>query len=884
MKRGWTKKVKAVPTCAASNDALEGRHCKSQPKLKRRVRISVAMVGLVISMGAPNLLLTRQSDRAPAAEAISNEPTASSDPVTTTETAENGSVNLVEPKAVEPVSVAASSSAVEQLNQPVQPKVEVLPPVSPVIESVQKEPSLEQAQNYQVKTNSEKSTIGVNQSFGEVAGVRASKLTKPHAIALDKKAGISGYNKSQTPAIQAEKIVRIQRENRLVQKLKARQIETLSQPPSAELQRPEITKTPAIVVTPPLTESAVTVNAENPKQRALINRLKQTSNPAQDSLTELNAQAAPSPVITPLAQPNTTLTSPSRNEASVNSIVVDTVEQNVAARSPIVVKSNEEPVFGLQQSPATLAPTVESLAVPLKAPPTEASINPVVVDTVEQQNVAQPSLAPISRESPEVDLQQLPAIPEATVADSELPLETPTDSSEAAILPTPESDTEAQDLVPSDVTSNENTVLENKLEITPEIADGVPAVQDAKKELIAVVAPVQDYQVKPGDTLSAIARQHKIQVSELIETNDLSDPDLIEINQNLKIPTSQASNGIGQTITIINRPPQSKTAASASNVASVFVIPPLSSANNISSAAYTGIGGSISDAAEQVTTPAAYTGMGGSISDAAEQVTATPVDYETQVSLTNPQDLQTDIQKLRQKYYAQHRASQLMPVVNETSTVATPTQKINPQVRSLKSVNEPINPEFRVAQAVPTSQAKTKARVATAASGLDASESIQSLRGRQVSPELPPLGGVDTYFPKPNSTPLKGYIWPAKGVLTSGYGWRWGRMHKGIDIAAPIGTPILAAAPGVVVRSGWNSGGYGKLVEIKHTDGTITRYAHNNRLRVQAGQAVEQGQQISDMGSTGFSTGPHLHFEVHPGGKSAVNPIAFLPKRVTSRK
>jgi murein DD-endopeptidase MepM/ murein hydrolase activator NlpD len=109
-------------------------------------------------------------------------------------------------------------------------------------------------------------------------------------------------------------------------------------------------------------------------------------------------------------------------------------------------------------------------------------------------------------------------------------------------------------------------------------------------------------------------------------------------------------------------------------------------------------------------------------------------------------------------------------------------------------------------------------------------------------------------------------------------------MHKGIDIAAPIGTPILAAAPGVVVRSGWNSGGYGKLVEIKHTDGTITRYAHNHRLRVQAGQAVEQGQQISDMGSTGFSTGPHLHFEVHPGGKSAVNPIAFLPKRVTSRK
>jgi murein DD-endopeptidase MepM/ murein hydrolase activator NlpD len=138
---------------------------------------------------------------------------------------------------------------------------------------------------------------------------------------------------------------------------------------------------------------------------------------------------------------------------------------------------------------------------------------------------------------------------------------------------------------------------------------------------------------------------------------------------------------------------------------------------------------------------------------------------------------------------------------------------------------------------------------------------------------------VDNYLPKPTTSPLKGYIWPAKGVLTSGYGWRWGRMHRGIDIAAPIGTPVIAAAPGVVVRSGWNKGGYGKLVEIKHGDGSFTRYAHNSRLRVQPGEAVEQGQLIAEMGSTGFSTGPHSHFEIHPGGRSAVNPIALLPRR-----
>jgi murein DD-endopeptidase MepM/ murein hydrolase activator NlpD len=93
---------------------------------------------------------------------------------------------------------------------------------------------------------------------------------------------------------------------------------------------------------------------------------------------------------------------------------------------------------------------------------------------------------------------------------------------------------------------------------------------------------------------------------------------------------------------------------------------------------------------------------------------------------------------------------------------------------------------------------------------------------------------------------------------TSGYGWRWGRMHRGIDIAGPVGTPIMAAASGVVVRSGWNSGGYGNLVDIRHADGSMTRYAHNSRLLVREGQQVRQGQQIAEMGSTGFSTGPHV--------------------------
>ncbi len=122
-----------------------------------------------------------------------------------------------------------------------------------------------------------------------------------------------------------------------------------------------------------------------------------------------------------------------------------------------------------------------------------------------------------------------------------------------------------------------------------------------------------------------------------------------------------------------------------------------------------------------------------------------------------------------------------------------------------------------------------------------------------------------------------GFTWPAAGTLTSKFGRRWGRNHKGIDIAGPIGTPINAAADGIVTAAGWQSGGYGNLVEIRHNDGTTTRYGHNSQVSVSIGQTIRQGQQIARMGSTGRSTGSHLHFEIRPSGGNAVNPIALLP-------
>jgi len=119
-----------------------------------------------------------------------------------------------------------------------------------------------------------------------------------------------------------------------------------------------------------------------------------------------------------------------------------------------------------------------------------------------------------------------------------------------------------------------------------------------------------------------------------------------------------------------------------------------------------------------------------------------------------------------------------------------------------------------------------------------------------------------------------GLMWPVSGPVTSGYGWRWGRLHEGIDIAVPTGTPVVAAASGHVIVAGW-MGGYGNLVVIDHGGGLATAYGHNSSFGVGSGSTVSQGQTIAYAGSTGNSTGPHVHFEVRVNG-SPVDPLGYL--------
>ena len=119
-----------------------------------------------------------------------------------------------------------------------------------------------------------------------------------------------------------------------------------------------------------------------------------------------------------------------------------------------------------------------------------------------------------------------------------------------------------------------------------------------------------------------------------------------------------------------------------------------------------------------------------------------------------------------------------------------------------------------------------------------------------------------------------GLIWPVSGPVTSGFGPRGGRMHEGIDIAVPEGTPVVAAASGTVIYAGW-LGGYGNLVVVDHGGGLSTAYAHNSGFATSVGARVAQGDVVSYSGNTGHSTGPHVHFEVRVNG-TAVDPLGYL--------
>jgi murein DD-endopeptidase MepM/ murein hydrolase activator NlpD len=205
-------------------------------------------------------------------------------------------------------------------------------------------------------------------------------------------------------------------------------------------------------------------------------------------------------------------------------------------------------------------------------------------------------------------------------------------------------------------------------------------------------------------------------------------------------------------------------------------------------------------------------------------------------------------------------------VAGETRAVRARTE----QVRAIR--NELVSSRQQLVAARSTkrvSLVKVRASEREEVSEAQALEQVSAALGAQIQAAQ----SASSYNP-PASRSASGFIWPVSGPVTSPFGMRWGRMHTGIDIGVPYGTPIHAAASGQVIYAGWMDG-YGNLVFIDHGRGISTGYAHQSSIAVSNGQTVTQGQVIGYVGCTGHCFGPHLHFEVRVNG-TPVDPLGYL--------
>ena len=837
MKRTFTQKVKQVPSCAADSfDALLklyiSRHqvgATTPSEMNRRARTSAAMIGLAISMGASGLLLPQQGDEAMAVEPIATEPnlpTSSVEPSTGVSTAPAEEPKVV---AISAPPTSVKPQAAEKLKQ-----------TSPVVEHKVKQGDTlwELSKSYEVQPEA----------------IAASNDIKPSAV-------LPVGEKLKIPSV-----------NGIVHQVKPGEtVETLSKSYGVKPGQLQVSA-PVSELGKLQTGESVTVPGNvndllKARQDVALNNLKEQRNRLNDSLAELRSEES-----TNLSKLTT-----------VPMVVASANEAATPVTLPSVVLTPDESRGNSPQAEASVSTSPVIMPVPTPEVALSPAVEPQAVKRSESSVV-------IPVPTPEVALS--PIVEPQAVKQSESSAVVPVPTPEVALSPTVEPQAaETPNLAIDPVTSSATPAK-------PQVPQPVVI------EPLVTTQPGNVYQVKPGDTLDEIARRNGLSRSELIQANRLNNPNLIRINQELRIPQDKPGSSANQTVALLPGI-NSQTSTSAPGQEQRGVTEPTlaipTPSNRLSSVV-------LSEGLSQPK-PAPSSVLAQSTVVGSTQPNPTVVvDTEPTQSIgskNNPyvDQLRADILKLREEYRNQRNSGQAsvprnitvptvtVPVAPSLSNVSTPT-RINPEFDP-KEYNETVQAELqRRRQQRPNQQASIQIevpppestselqqdRLATAPAPSDTyNPMMRTPVGERVSPELPSPSAPGIYLPN-SETQFNGFIWPTKGVLTSGYGRRWGRMHRGIDIAAPIGTPVVAAAPGVVVSAGWNSGGYGNLVEIQHPDGSLTLYAHNNRILVRRGQEVTQGQQISEMGSTGRSTGPHCHFEVHPPGKGAVNPIALLPR------
>lgn len=875
MKRTFTQKVKQVPTCpAGSLDGLSKSFGGNDPvgaatgtEGTRRTRTSAAMIGLAISMGASGLLLPQQGDEAMAVEPIATEPTLTNLPSTAERL-------ISAPSSAEP----ETSPVPQELRSAKQESDGSKITRSPVVEHTvaQGETLWQLSKNYEVQ---------------------------PEAIAASNK------NVESTTALSPGKTVKIPTVNGIVHEVKTGEtVQTLSK--SYGVNPTQVHTLGSVSESEELpTGESVTISGQvddllKARQENGLESLKEQRNRLNDSLAELGSEES-----TKVSKLERGSTKAQSGETALNSgkpitngsqVAGITVPNPARAASPTDLVNLER---SKADSSKSESPSQSPVVIPALTPEIAASPATIQKDNSQFQS-------PIAIPVPTPETAASPTVPSKASSQSQpsavMPVTSPNTAASLAVegngaskyssgvaipVPTPETAT-AQPLPPQPIT------IPNA-QIEPVTTGEAIAAPRAPQPVVIQTLPSTGagnvYRVKPGDTLGSIARRYGLSPSELRQANGLTNPNLIRVNQALKIPGTTGTTsdsvtfipGIASNTNTSNSnnsafSPEGRATGSPTLVVSSVPIPISPAVPQAPGSQPQAVRSTIlaESNLERVTANVSTSGIDSQPNRVADSRSNNPyVDR-----------LRSDILRVREEYRRQGATSEasvpnniVVPAVPATSTLdnrtvsTTTNPEFNPRRYELENQQASIPINVPLPESDSSTSKSQQVAVAPAPPG-SYNPMLQTPVGETVSPELPPLSAPDNYLPGSPSQ-FNGYIWPSKGVLTSGYGWRWGRMHKGIDIAAPIGTPVVAAADGVVVSAGWNSGGYGNLVEVQHPDGSVTRYAHNNRILVRQGQEVAQGQQISEMGSTGFSTGPHLHFEVRPGGGAAVNPMAFLPKQ-----
>jgi murein DD-endopeptidase MepM/ murein hydrolase activator NlpD len=840
LRRAFPQKVKPV-SCHPSDCAAKAGQPKQNPReVSRKARTSAAMLGLALSMGASSLLLPRHSNQATAAEPGS-----------------------FESKASTGLSAPRTDSSASPLEAP--RAVEVAPTSSTA----------------PAKASSSSTYSGAMFTHRVRSGQTLYKIARYYRVPVRTLAEVNGLS--------LESVLRVGQAIRVPGHRRAA---------SGELARSVAQPTPLVSPSPA------------PSPLASVS-------PSPFAAGAFNEQMSPSGILT---------------EQSVSPDVADISEEIRASSRPLRYASLEN----LRQRRERLRSVLESQRSQASVEPSGLSKNRATAAASVQSADAKysaPSPSPSSLAVPGSGESGVTvALPSVVLPsnDGVMYRVKPGDTLGAIALA---HDVPQSVLVAANSLENPHRLQIDQVLTVPSSSTTFDAASNSLRQpagdfsLNLEEPALLAHRVSAGETIEQIASAYGVSKNAVVEASGLQDPDVIRVGQVIAVP-AEASELVSSAnrLSSVELPPADSP--QADEVSTVFS--PSDTAPALSA------GGSVLFATEFVGAGGVAPVRSGTAASESDRAVATEVaavvlpaqgasrTYEHLHRLINdvaplrsPESLQSegaDVDGRASKFSQDNQPSVVaalslagigspqgssdrltpaVPVVEPSTEVRSGATQSDPEVVSESDAPEIAvkpgafdaldRPEPELVAAAPTTEpvptSDGEQLVAVAPLGSESYEPLlEPLVGRMVSPELPALSQMDAFLPEGTSV-SNGYIWPARGVLTSGFGWRWGRMHRGIDIAAPVGTPIVASAAGVVEFSGWNSGGYGYMVDIRHADGSRTRYAHNSRLLVRAGDQVEQGQHIAAMGSTGFSTGPHVHFEIHVPSQGTVNPMSLLARR-----